>query len=152
MKETRLNKETVNSGKLLEDVVSLTISEIDEKNINLVREYRDSADIYIDPTRIREALLNILKNAVQAVSPESMITVRNYVKDDKCVFEIQDTGPGINETDMQYIFDPFFTTKKTGTGLGLAITHRIVEEHKGSIEVESKQGAGSTFRVLLPLT
>ena len=152
VKETRLNKETVNSGKLLEDVVSLAISEIDEKNINLVREYRDSADIYIDPTRIREALLNILKNAVQAVSPESMITVRNYVKDDKCVFEIQDTGPGINETDRPYIFDPFFTTKKTGTGLGLAITHRIVEEHKGSIEVESKQGEGSTFRVFLPLT
>jgi len=142
----------VNSGKLLEDVVSLAISEIDEKNINLVREYRDSANIYIDPTRIREALLNILKNAVQAVSLESMITVRNYVKDDKCVFEIQDTGPGINEADMQYIFDPFFTTKKTGTGLGLAITHRIVEEHKGSIEVESKQGEGSTFRVFLPLT
>jgi PAS domain S-box-containing protein len=152
VKETRLNKEMVNSEKLLEDVVSLTVSEIDEKNINLVREYRDSVDICIDPTRIREALLNIVKNAVQAASFQSMITVRTYVKDDKCIFEIQDNGPGITEADMQYIFDPFFTTKKTGTGLGLAITHRIVEEHKGSIEVESKQGAGSTFRVLLPLT
>ena len=67
------------------------------------------------------------------------------------MFEISDTGPGISEEDMPFIFDPFFTTKKAGTGLGLTITHRIIEEHEGSIEVESKPGAGSTFRVFIPL-
>ena len=152
VKETRLSKETVNAEKLIEDVLSLVKSEIEEKNISLVREYRDSVSIFVDPARIREALLNILKNAVQAVGAKGTIKVVTFKHDSSCVFQIQDTGPGITEADKPYIFDPFFTTKKTGTGLGLAITHRIVEEHKGSIEVESKPGEGATFSVFLPLT
>ena len=67
------------------------------------------------------------------------------------MFEIKDTGSGIAGEDLPFIFDPFYTTKKFGTGLGLTITHRIIEEHEGSIEVESKSGAGSTFRVVIPL-
>ena len=106
----------------------------------------------MDPARIREALLNILKNAVQAVGAGGTIKVVTFKNESSCVFQIQDTGPGITEADIPYIFDPFFTTKKTGTGLGLAVTHRIIEEHKGSIEVESKPGEGTTFSVFLPLT
>jgi PAS domain S-box-containing protein len=152
VKETRLNKENVNSENLIEDVVSLVKSEIEEKKIGLVREYRESASIFVDPARIREALLNILKNAVQAVGAGGTIKVVTFRDESNCVFQIQDTGPGITDADIPYIFDPFFTTKKTGTGLGLAITHRIIEEHKGSIEVESKSGEGTTFSVSLPLT
>jgi signal transduction histidine kinase len=96
--------------------------------------------------------LNILKNAVQAVGAGGTIRVVTSRDESSCVFQIQDTGPGITEADIPYIFDPFFTTKKTGTGLGLAITHRIIEEHKGRIEVESKPGEGTTFSVFLPLT
>jgi two-component system sensor histidine kinase HydH len=108
-------------------------------------------EMYVDPGRIKDALLNILKNAVQAIGNNGTVTIRIYKKPDACVFEIRDTGPGISEEDLPFIFDPFYTTKKFGTGLGLTITHRIIEEHEGSIAVESKKGAGSVFRVSIPL-
>ena len=151
VKETRLTKEVINSGRLLSDVVSLIQSELDEKGIQFIREDGESADLYIDPNRIKEALLNILRNAVQAVGGNGTISVRTFLQNDSCVFEIKDTGPGISETDMPFLFDPFFTTKEFGTGLGLAITHRIVEEHEGSITVESQPDTGSVFRVVLPI-
>lgn len=151
VKGTRFVKEKVNSNRLIEEVISLIKSDIDERGVVLVREIVESAEIYVDPDRIKEALLNILQNAVQAVGSNGAIFVKTYVKDNAAVFEIKDTGAGIAEEDLPFIFDPFFTKKKTGTGLGLTITHRIVEEHKGSIEVESKLGAESTFRVFIPL-
>ena len=64
---------------------------------------------------------------------------------------ISDTGKGIPQEDLGKVFDPFFSTKRKGTGLGLAIVHQIVESHKGEITVESREGEGTTFRILLPL-
>jgi len=151
VKETRFVKEIVNPNRLIEEVISLIKSDLEERNIVLVREFGEPAEMYMDPNRIKEALLNILKNAVQAVGSNGTIFVKTYVKDNAAVFEIKDTGTGIAEEDLLFIFDPFFTTKTGGTGLGLAITHGIIEEHKGSIELESKPGAGSTFRVFIPL-
>ncbi len=151
VKETRIIKETVLSSRLMEDVIGLMGSEIDEKNIVINKEFGEPMEMYVDPSRIKDALLNILKNAVQAIGNNGTVTIRIYKKHDACVFEIRDTGPGISEEDLPFIFDPFYTTKKFGTGLGLTITHRIIEEHEGSIAVESKKGAGSVFRVLIPL-
>jgi PAS domain S-box-containing protein len=151
VKEIRIVKEVVDSNKLIEEVISLIKSEIDERGITLVRETGEATDIYIDPNRIKEALLNILSNAVQSIGNNGTIFIKTYVKDNNAVVEIRDTGEGIDEETLPFIFDPFFTTKKTGTGLGLTITHKIIEEHKGSIEVESKPGKGSMFRVFIPL-
>jgi PAS domain S-box-containing protein len=151
VKETRIIKETVSSRKLIDDVISLIWSEIDDRKIALVKEDREPVELFVDPNRIKDALLNIFNNAVQAIGNDGTITVKTYVKNGTCVFEIKDTGPGIREEDQLFIFDPFFTTKKSGTGLGLTITHRIIEEHNGAIEVESKAGEGSTFRVLIPI-
>jgi len=151
VKEIRIVKEVVNSGRLVDDVISLIKSEIDERNIVLVKEIEEPIEIYVDPGRIEEALLNILSNAVQSIGDNGTIFIRTYIKDKASVIEIKDTGGGIDEEDLLFIFDPFFTTKKTGTGLGLTITHKLIEEHKGHIEVESKPGKGSTFRVIIPL-
>ncbi len=151
VKETRIIKETVLSSRLMEDVICLMGSEIDEKNIVINKEFGEPMEMYVDPSRIKDALLNILKNAVQAIGNNGTVTIRIYKQHDACVFEIRDTGPGISEEDLPFIFDPFYTTKKFGTGLGLTITHRIIEEHEGSIAVESKKGAGSLFRVSIPL-
>lgn len=151
VKEVRISKEKINSQEIMDTALSVIQSEIDEKNISIVRNYEQSAEIFVDPNRFKEALLNILKNAVQAVSANSSIFVKTYTKNGLCVFEISDTGTGISEENMPFIFDPFFTTKENGTGLGLAITNRIVEEHGGTIDVESNIGKGSTFRVLIPL-
>ncbi|MEW6584742.1 MAG: PAS domain S-box protein [Nitrospirota bacterium] len=150
VKETRVVKEVVNPDKIIDDVIVLVKPDLDEKSVRLVRESGHSEDIYVDPNRMREALLNIVRNAIQAVDNNGTISVKTYAKDDGCVFEISDNGGGISEADIPFIFDPFFTTKKSGTGLGLTITHRIAEEHRGSIQVESRPGAGTTFRVFIP--
>jgi PAS domain S-box-containing protein len=152
VKETRIIKETVDANKLVDEVVALIESEIDDKNIFIIKELGNPVDIFVDPNRIKDAFFNILRNAVQAFGSNGTVSVKTYAKNSTCVFEFKDSGAGIAEADLPFIFDPFFTTKKAGTGLGLTITHRIIEEHGGSIEVESKLGAGSTFRVLIPVS
>jgi PAS domain S-box-containing protein len=151
VKETRIIKEPVAASKIMDEVVTLTRSEIDDRGIVLIQDYREPIELYVDPNRVKDALLNIVKNAMQALGEKGTITLRIYRKNKTCVMEITDTGPGIADEDLSFIFDPFYTTKKEGTGLGLTITHRIIEEHDGRIEVESKAGEGSTFRVLMPV-
>ncbi|MFZ5908027.1 MAG: PAS domain S-box protein [Nitrospirota bacterium] len=150
VKEARIIKDLIDPNKLMDDVIALVKPDIEEKQINLLRESGRAEVLYVDPNRMSEAIQNIMRNAIHAVQEQGTITVRTYMKDNTCVFEITDTGEGISETDFPFIFDPFFTTKKSGTGLGLTITHRIVEEHKGSITVDSKPGAGTTFRIFVP--
>ena len=151
VKEIRIVKETVTSERLIDDIISLVQSDIEERRIMIVRESEGPIPLYVDPGRIKEALLNILTNAVQAIGNNGTISIKTYVYDNAAVIEITDTGGGISDDDMPFIFDPFFTTKKVGTGLGLSITHRIIEEHKGRIEVKSAPGTGTTFRLFLPV-
>ena len=151
VKEARIMKETVNAGRILEEVIAPLQAEIEDKGVVFVKEFGEPIEIFVDPNRMKDALLNILRNSVQAVDPGGTVTVKTYRKENECVFEITDTGPGISEADKPFLFDPFFTTKKAGTGLGLTITHRIIEEHAGRIEVRSEPGKGSTFNVFIPL-
>lgn len=110
-----------------------------------------------DETRIGQVVLNLLINAAQSIPAGAIqsnsIAISARIEGEGVVIEVRDTGCGINPELQRKIFEPFFTTKAlgTGTGLGLAISQNIVQEHGGSIEVESTPGQGSTFRVLLPL-
>ncbi|MDP1759415.1 MAG: ATP-binding protein, partial [Thermodesulfovibrionales bacterium] len=150
VKEARLMKEKVNVGELVDDMISLMQTELRERDIKVLNEKGETPQIYVDATRIREALLNIFNNAVQALAIHGTITMKTYTEAKYAVIEISDTGPGIDEKDLPFIFNPFYTTKLSGTGLGLAITKRIIEEHKGKIEVDSAPGKGTRFRVFLP--
>jgi signal transduction histidine kinase len=150
VREVRLSRTTVDINELLSDILSLVESEIGERGITIGTSFGEVATSLLDPDRIKEAFLNIMNNAIQAVGTHGEITVRTYQRDDFVISEVSDTGAGIDEKDMPFIFDPFYTTKPTGTGLGLAITRRIIEEHKGRVEVKSKAGAGTTIRVFLP--
>jgi len=96
--------------------------------------------------------MNLMLNAVEAVgnNGELTITTRNATEAGRLDIHIRDSGPGIAAENLPRLFEPFFTTKKNGTGLGLAICQRIVEEHHGRIEVQSKRGQGSTFTITLP--
>jgi two-component system, NtrC family, sensor kinase len=98
--------------------------------------------------------VNLINNAAQAIEGEGTITLRTYVDADEAVVEVRDSGCGMDEQTLSHIFEPFFTTKPVGqgTGLGLSIVFRIVEDHRGRLEVESEPGQGTTFRVYLPLT
>ena len=147
-----LEKQMVKVDSIVDEVTAVIKSELEEKQITLVKELDAPFEVFVDSGNIREALLNILTNAVHAIGSNGEIVVRTYRKRDSVVIEVKDTGSGIPEEALPFIFDPFFTTKGSGsTGLGLTITHKIIKTHKGKIEVESKPNAGSTFRVFLPL-
>ena len=111
--------------------------------------------IYGSATRVGQVLLNLVLNALQAL-PDRPIE-RNEVKlslderDGRAIVEVADNGVGIEPGNLSHIFDPFFTTKKKGTGLGLAISKQIVEEMGGQIQVESRPGQGTRFRISWPL-
>ena len=104
----------------------------------------------IDPEQVKQVLLNILFNAVQAVSHSGKISVVLESTNSEVCIRILDNGEGINKTDMEKIFNPFFTTKTTGTGLGLAISKKIIDAHQGRIEVNSAIGKGTSFNIILP--
>jgi len=151
VKEMRLAREQVNINTITAEIVQLMKADLEERSIILHEEYRPLPDVFVDPHRIKEALMNIITNAVQALQGTGAITVRTYAAGDDVVFEARDTGRGIPAEEMDSIFNPFFTTKSSGTGLGLAITHRIIQEHNGRIEVESEVDKGTVFRVYIPI-
>jgi signal transduction histidine kinase len=93
--------------------------------------------------------LNLVLNAIGAMQGGGTLTLRTRVRGGEASVEVQDTGTGIPEEIRDRVFDPFFTTREDGegTGLGLAVSHSIVAAHRGTIEVESKVGRGTTFRV-----
>lgn len=105
------------------------------------------------PAQLNQVFMNLLTNAAQAIEEKGEITISTEATDECIVVRISDTGKGIPEENIGKLFDPFFTTKAVGegTGLGLAIAHGIVEKHKGTIEVESEVGVGTTFIIMLPL-
>lgn len=115
-----------------------------------VRNRVDAAvSVRADAHKIREALLNILLNAVQSLGGAGVITVASETDDDSVIVSIADTGCGISEAEIDKVFTPFFTTKEKGTGLGLAVAVKTVESHGGSLAVTSAVGHGSTFRMRL---
>ena len=110
-------------------------------------------EINMDKAQVEQALINLTLNAIEATDPGGKVTISSRFASETGMVEItvSDTGKGISEEDIDRIFDPFFTTSKSGTGLGLAITHGIIEQHGGTIEVESQLGQGSRFTIRLPL-
>lgn len=152
--------------KVLEKAVELAATDYDMKkkyafrSIEIVREYAVEplhADIALQ--EIEQVLLNILKNAAQAISGTAMsrpphITLRTSMSGGMVVIEIEDNGPGMDEATRMRVFEPFFSTKEVGigTGMGLSVAYAIVTKgHHGSIEVRSLPGEGSCFTLKLPL-
>ncbi len=123
-----------------------------EKKVRI--EFHDSLpahhEMTFDPFLIRMAARHLLANAIEFSSGGGLIEVSLYSADQGIVLEVKDSGVGISDLDREYIFDPFFSTRAHGSGMGLAIVERIVREHMGRIEVESKPGMGTMFRMVLP--
>ena len=105
----------------------------------------------IDATQIQQVLVNLVKNASQAMTTGGTLTLQTGENSDSVWFSVADTGGGIPQEQINRIFEPFYTTKKKGSGLGLMIVQRIVRAHSGRIELDSHVGRGTTFRVWLPL-
>ena len=106
----------------------------------------------IDADRIKQVLLNLYLNAIEAMGDGGSLTVsaKRSEADNGLIITVADTGPGIPKKDLPHLFDPYFTTKPSGTGLGLANVHKIVESHKGEIEITSAPGEGTVVTILIP--
>jgi signal transduction histidine kinase len=107
--------------------------------------------IEVDSELMERVFYNLLLNAAQASPPNSGVTAKTRLRDNVAEISIIDRGAGVAKEHIENIFNPFFTTKSGGVGLGLAIVSKVVDEHGGSIRVESEPGQGSVFRVFLPV-
>ncbi len=109
----------------------------------------ERAEVFVDEVLMKQAICNIIQNAVEAMPDGGRMSIEARVGTDVTI-TVQDTGMGIQKDKLKKIFLPFFTTKDKGTGLGLALAHKIILSHGGRIDVTSEEGKGSTFRVVLP--
>lgn len=137
--------------QLVKDILLLMRRQAEKQGITLHVTYAQLPTFRFDPEKIRQALINILKNALEILEPGGIISLKTDYNDTSVTISIHDNGPGIPSHDLPLIFEPFFTRKGAGTGLGLSITQRIIEEHHGTLTVESNGFNGSTFRITLPL-
>jgi signal transduction histidine kinase/ligand-binding sensor domain-containing protein len=125
-----------------------------KNRVQIEKNYGKLPLIECFPGKLNQVFTNILANAIQAIPDKGKISITTQVIDNQHVcIQIQDTGEGMDEQVRQRIFEPFFTTKEVGkgTGLGLSISFSIIQKHKGTIEVESEKGKGTTFKITLPI-
>ena len=147
-----------NLNDVINGMVAFVKTEAYKKELTIETTFSQNLPtITVDKEQMKQVFLNLLLNAIQS-TPEKgkiSITTRNRPKTngqaESVQVEISDTGAGIPEEDLEKIFTPFFTTKASGSGLGLAMTHQIVEEHEGTIDVQSKINQGTTFTITLPV-
>ena len=114
----------------------------------------DIPDLHLDSAQFKRVLINLFDNAIEAMGREGVLRIGISLdhENERAVFEVSDTGPGITDMDKERLFQPYFSTKKEGTGLGLAISDRIIAEHGGTIRVSDNIPQGSVFTIELPLS
>jgi two-component system NtrC family sensor kinase len=136
----------------LESTLNIVWNELKYK-ATVERLYGTLPQVHCIPSQLNQVFMNLLVNAAHAIEGQGLIRVRTGCNDRQVWVEVTDTGVGIPPENINRIFDPFFTTKALGkgTGLGLSLAWGIVQRHRGTIEVHSELGKGSTFRVLLPI-
>ncbi|MFQ5604730.1 MAG: PAS domain S-box protein [bacterium] len=142
-------------GNLEEDIksmIDILQPEFNQKQITFDFKFQHGElDIRFDRVQIRRVILNIVRNAIDAMPKGGKLHIRVHKMDQRAVIDIQDSGMGIPPDMIDKIYDPFFTTKDFGTGLGLAITQQVINEHGGQITCKSELGKGTTFSIELPL-
>jgi PAS domain S-box-containing protein len=126
--------------------------EAEKSGVNVETRIGDNIPrVLLDRRYMKQAILNLAKNALAAMPDGGTLAFIVEAKEDEVHISVEDTGTGIAEEDLSKIFEPYYTTKDMGTGLGLTITFKIVKEHEGEISVDSKPGYGSTFTISLPV-
>jgi len=146
----KLNRQPVDMDQLLDETSALVVMWSAEHGIEIHKEYSDLGRWVVDREQMKQVLLNLLLNGVEAMPDGGVLSIRSYVEGETLCIEVSDTGKGISEEEIHRIFDLYFTTKETGTGLGLSIVQKIVMEHGGWLDVNSEPGSGATFRIYLP--
>lgn len=147
-----MNIEEVDFEELVESVLAFMEKDLEKHNLALIRETDFKGKVKLDRDKLMRVFYNIIGNARDAMPEGGSITVSTIQSDGFIKIEFVDTGTGMPEEVKRKIFEPFVTHgKKHGTGLGMAIVKKIVDDHKGKIEIESELGKGTTIRIMLPI-
>jgi two-component system sensor histidine kinase PilS (NtrC family) len=135
----------------IEDIVSLFERDINHSKKKILRKSLiEECWVVMDPTHLRQILWNLLLNAAEAVDDKGLIELKSRkLKNGDICIQVTDNGCGMTDEVVQSIFDPFFTTKSEGTGLGLSIVHRIIEGYDGRLDVNTSDGEGTSFSLIL---
>jgi two-component system, sporulation sensor kinase E len=148
--DTRMKSEDINA--VIKELLEFTKYELEQNRIAYVFDPSDHLPkIEIDKKYIKQALLNIIKNAIAAMPEGGVLHVSTAVSGDMASIDITDNGVGISEEHMNKIFEPYYTTKDFGSGLGLTVVYKVIREHGGEISLDSQEGKGTTFTITLPL-
>ena len=139
---------------IFEETLQLLRPQIEKQQILVRKDFQPLPSILMDREQMKQAILNLLLNAVQAMPKGGRLALKGRVPEGNrwVQLSIQDSGVGIPGEDIDKLFNPFFSTREGGVGLGLSITHRIIDQHDGKIEVESAPGKGTLFTVWLPVS
>jgi PAS domain S-box-containing protein len=148
--DTKLEEKDLNS--LISDLIQFLQYELNEEGIESELHLDETLpELLLDERFMKQALLNIIKNAIAAMPEGGKLTIETARHDNEAVLRITDTGEGMSEDVLNKIFEPYFTTKDFGSGIGLTLVYKVVKEHYGDISVDSEVGKGTTFSVHLPL-
>ena len=149
---TTLNLEQQSLVPALQSILALMEANLTHHQIQLVSELAsDLPGFQFDSDKIKQAFMNVVLNAMEAMPQGGTLTVAALKQENGVCIKVTDTGIGISEEDIEHLFEPFFTRKEKGTGLGLANVKRILEEHNGTVEIESTPSEGTTVSLWLPL-
>jgi signal transduction histidine kinase len=136
---------------VIKDLADFVIFELEENRIECILDLGDVPLIQFDERYMKQALLNLIKNAIAAMPQGGILSIKTHVHDSEVLLSVTDVGVGIEEENISKIFEPYWTTKATGSGLGLTLVYKIIKEHKGEIAVKSKVGEGTSFIISLPI-
>jgi len=148
-KDVRYTKYDVT--KIMDETLELLQAQAVLFNVQMEKVYEVSPlEVYCEPNEIKKVFINIVKNGIEVLENGGEIKVKLAETKDDCHIIIQDNGNGISKELVSKLGQPFFTTKEKGTGLGLMVCKRIIEDHKGKVEIESEEGIGTTFHIYIP--
>jgi signal transduction histidine kinase len=149
----QLNLSDVRLRDFMEEIASLTRPQAAAAGVEIVERIKvEDSMITVDVDLLKQAVFNIVVNAIEAMQEGGTLRFEASLKGDDAEIRIADTGPGIPAAVKEKIYDLYFTTKTNGSGIGLAMTYRIVQLHDGTIDFESEPGQGTTFALRFPVS
>lgn len=147
----RMKLRTRNLNETVQQIINAMEHELDDQKITVNIDLNDEEmNVDIDPPMFHRAAQHVIANSIDAMTDGGTLTIRTQLDNGSCALFISDTGSGIKEKDESLIFMPFYSTKENGMGLGLTMAHRILQEHNGTLKLQSKSGSGGLFVFHLP--
>jgi signal transduction histidine kinase len=151
VRPSKPNPEPTDLNELLNEALNFIGAEVADRRISITLDLTDELPLLqVDRDQLKQVFYNLIRNSGQAMGSDGELTIRTGCDDENVFISFADNGPGIPADQVSRVFEPYYTTKRTGSGLGLLIVHRIVHEHGGEVQFQSREGTGTEVTVFLP--